>query len=191
MSAGESPSRPPLEAFCHHRWALPAVAALHTRGGGAKFVTLQKALGVGRESLKRTLEGLMEAGLVMRNPGYGHPMRPEYILTARGRSLGGPCGRLWERIASRGLTEVCLRKWSLPGILALSRVEGRFNRLRHALPGATPRALATALRDLQEAGLAERYVVDDDPPRTEYQLTRGGRLLAPLIADLERHLGPS
>src|SRR4249919_2574906 len=53
----------------HFRWSLPVLAELH-RNGGAKFVTLSQRLGVGRETLRRTLDSLVDAGLVARNPGY-------------------------------------------------------------------------------------------------------------------------
>ncbi len=31
----------------------------------------------------------MALGLVIRNPGYGHPLRPEYILTPEGHAAAG------------------------------------------------------------------------------------------------------
>src|SRR5947208_12763974 len=72
-----------IELF-HHRWAPPALALLGERGG-ARFVELQRRLDVGRESLRRALDSLLDAGLARRNEGYGHPLRPEYVLTAKGR----------------------------------------------------------------------------------------------------------
>src|SRR3954451_13536929 len=89
-----------IELF-HHRWAAPALALLGQRGG-ARFVELQRRLDVGRESLRRALDALIAGGLARRNEGYGHPLRPEYVLTARGRNAapvaagggagGGPPG---------------------------------------------------------------------------------------------------
>src|SRR3954466_4183451 len=69
----------------HHRWAAPALALLEERGG-ARFVELQRRLGVGGGSLRRALESLESLGLARRNTGYGHALRPEYVPTARGRS---------------------------------------------------------------------------------------------------------
>ena len=60
----------------------------------AKFVVLQKRLGISRSSLQRTLRALIDAGLVKKNPGYGHPMRPEYLLTERGAKVGAPAQAL-------------------------------------------------------------------------------------------------
>jgi len=175
----------PLPGLFHHRWAVPTLAALDALGGGAKFVTLQRRLGASRDLLKQTLLALAEARLVSRNPGYGHPMRPEYVLTDTGHDLAPTCGVLVEKLQHLGVTDVGLKKWSLPVAHALEAAGGRFNRLRAALGDITPRALAQALRDLQQAGLVDRRLVDDNPPRTEYRLTRRGRPLTPVLLALE------
>ena len=97
---------------------LPLVASGRggaSASGGAKFVTLANRLGVGRETLRRTLDALVEAELVARNPGYGHPLRPEYVLTARGRRLGPAAARLVEALRDEGLEDLGLKKWSTPG----------------------------------------------------------------------------
>jgi DNA-binding HxlR family transcriptional regulator len=177
-----------LADLLHHRWAVPVMATMMDHGGGAKFVTVQRALGASRGSVRRALDGLIGAGLALRNPGYGHPMRPEYILTGDGKALAPAAAGLWRKLIRLGLAEVGLKKWSLPVTVALARVPGRFNRLREALPAATPRALAAALRDLQESGLIERFLVDDDPPRTEYQVTRRGKSLAATAMELSHAL---
>jgi DNA-binding HxlR family transcriptional regulator len=173
-----------LPGLFHHRWAVPTLAALEKLGGGAKLVTLQRKLGASRELLKGTLAALIEARVVSRNPGYGHPMRPEYLLTPAGRQLAPACARLVEKLRRLGIQDVGLRKWSLPVAHALATAGGRFNRLRAALGDVTPRALAQALRDLQRVGLVERRLVDDNPPRTEYQLTRAGQHLTPAVLAL-------
>jgi len=173
-----------LPELFHHRWAVPTLALLGTEGGGAKFVTLQRRLGVARDSLKRTLAALIAMRLVARNPGYGHPMRPEYVLTAAGQRLAPPCGHLVDRMERLGVTEIALNKWSLPLVHVLSVSEGRFNVILEMLETITPRALARALSDLQKAGLVERRVVDGHPPRTDYALSKRGRELATAVKAL-------
>lgn len=154
-----------LIALFHHRWAPPALALLHARGG-ARFVELQRKLGVGRESLQRALEALVELGFVRRNAGYGHPLRPEYVVTTAGREPGAVA----ERILSAGDNDLLLRKWSVPVLAELG--EGRrFSELRAALPGVTPRALALALRELEAGDLVSRTVLDTRPPSTLYRPT--------------------
>jgi DNA-binding HxlR family transcriptional regulator len=171
-------SRPSL---FHFRWSLPVLAELE-RSGGGKFVTLAHRLGVGRETLRRTLDALVEAGLVSRNPGYGHPLRPEYVLSARGRRVGPAAARLVEALRADGLEHVGLKKWSLPVVLELVS-ERRFAELRTEL-GVSPRALTLALKELGRAGLVERRVHDGFPPWTTYRLTGRARRLRRLAAAL-------
>jgi DNA-binding HxlR family transcriptional regulator len=145
------------------------------RQRGSRFVTLSRMLGVGRESLRRTLASLIGQGLVVRNPGYGHPLRPEYTLTAEGRRVARRCVRLLALLD--GNAELVLRKWSVPVLVALTE-PSRFSELRAALPGITGRALALALKDLQRAGLVERRVDEETyPPAVVYAATAAGRRL--------------
>ncbi|HEX9597937.1 MAG TPA: winged helix-turn-helix transcriptional regulator [Gaiellaceae bacterium] len=163
-----------LIALCHHRWSAPVLAELE-RQKGSRFVTLANTLGVGRESLKRTLTALIDLGLVSRNPGYGHPLRAEYVLTPRGRPVAARCVKLLA--ALNGTADVALRKWSLPVLAALRR-PSRFSELRAELPGVTARALAFALKDLQAVGLVRRLVDDETyPPTVVYAATGAARRL--------------
>ncbi len=173
-----------LPELFHHRWTVPTLAALETLGGETKFITLQRNLGASRGSLQRTLAAMIDASLVARNPGYGHPMRPEYILTASGNQVARACVKLVEKLKRLGVEDVGLKKWSLPVAHALAAAGGRFNRVRTVLGEVTPRALSAALLDLQKADLVERMLVDDNPPRTEYQLTSTGRSLTPVMSSL-------
>jgi len=170
-----------MSSLFHFRWSLPVLAELH-REGGTKFVTLANRLGVGRETLRRTLDALVEAELVARNPGYGHPLRPEYVLTPRGRQIGPAAARLVDALRDEGLEDVGLKKWSLPVVLELT-AERRFAELRAALR-VSPRALTLALKELAGAGLVERRVHDGFPPSTTYRLTGRARRLRRLAAAL-------
>jgi DNA-binding HxlR family transcriptional regulator len=162
-----------VELF-HHRWAAPALALLDERGG-ARFVELQRRLGVTRESLRRALESLVELDYVRRNEGYGHPLRPEYLITDAGRSAS----RLAARVTASRARETLLRKWSVPVLASLDEPR-RFSELRATLPRVTPRALALALRDLEGAGLVRRDVLPTRPPSTIYRATRRAvRLIGP------------
>ena len=157
-----------LIALFHHRWAPPTLALLADRGG-VRFVELQRTLDVGRESLRRALDALIELGYVRRNPGYGHPLRPEYVITPSGREFAGVARRASESAAR----ETLLRKWSVP-VLAELGDGRRFSELRAALPGVSPRALALALRDLEDARLVRRDVLPTRPPSTLYRASRRG-----------------
>jgi DNA-binding HxlR family transcriptional regulator len=165
----------------HHRWAAPILAELH-RSKGSRFVTLSNRLGLNRESLRRTLTALIDAGLVMTNPGYGHPLRPEYILTDRGSKIAPACARLIAALDRLDANDVGLKKWSMPAVLALADGECRYSELRNRLPGVTPRALTLALKDLGAAQLVERRVTADYPPATVYRLRAKARPLARILS---------
>jgi DNA-binding HxlR family transcriptional regulator len=157
-----------------HRWALPIVAQLAATGG-SRFVPLANQLGLSRDALRQTLDALIDAGLVMRNPGYGHPTRPEYILTDKGRHVAPACARILRELRNGRLEDVVLKKWSMPILLALGR-ESRYTELRRTV-GATPRALTLALKELMARGLVERRVQAGFPPSTTYVLTPESRTL--------------
>jgi DNA-binding HxlR family transcriptional regulator len=161
-----------ISTLSRHRWALPILAHLSATGG-SRFVPLANQLGLSRDALRQTLDALIEVGFVMRNPGYGHPSRPEYVLTEDGERIAPVCARLLRELRRRGLEEVVLKKWSMP-ILAALGTESRYGELRRAL-GATPRALTLALKELAARGLVERRVHADFPPYTTYRLTAESR----------------
>jgi DNA-binding HxlR family transcriptional regulator len=172
-----------LVALFHNRWSVPILAELR-RQRGSRFVTLARTLGMSRESLRRTLAALIESGLVGRNPGYGHPLRPEYVLTTRGERVAARGEPLVRLLRELGLEEVGLKKWSMPVVYALAEGPRRFSGLRDGLEGVSPRALTLALKDLEAAGLVDRRVTDDYPPATIYRLTKTGLLLAALLGPL-------
>lgn len=162
-------STPDLIELFHHRWSPPALALIGERNG-VRSVELQRRLGAGRDSVQRALDSLIEQGLVRRDEGYGHALRPEYLPTARGRSAS----ELARRVLAAGDPETLLRKWSVP-ILAELGEERRFSELRSALGAVSPRALALALQELERAGLLRREVVPARPPTTTYRPTARGR----------------
>src|SRR6185437_15304195 len=100
LTAGER-----LAQLFHHRWAVPVLAELH-RWHGSRFVALHRRLGIGRESLRRTLAALAEQDLVARNSGYGHPMRPEYVLTAQGEAVAPACAELMVALDALGISSI-------------------------------------------------------------------------------------
>jgi DNA-binding HxlR family transcriptional regulator len=144
------------------------------------------ALGVGRDSLRRALDELVDLRLIVRNPGYGHPLRPEYLVLPAGAMLLPACVDLVDALDDMDVTETGLKKWSMPVVDALGSDSRRFSELRAALPGITARALTLALKDLAAAGLVERTVTDAFPPSTSYRLTPAA---LPLLGPLSRLRG--
>jgi len=163
-----------LSRLTHHRWALPVLAHVH-RSRGCKFVSLSRQLGVSPPALKRALDRLAELDLVVRNPGYGHPMRPEYVLGPRGEAAGERAEALVDWMRADALEADLLKKWQLPTLLAVGGEERRFGEIRTALSGASPRALSLALKSHAGLALIERDVGADYPPIPIYRATTRAR----------------
>lgn len=172
----------------HHRWTIPIVADLF-QYGGARFVELINRLQISRDSLSNTLRYLDEKQLAIRNPGYGHPLRPEYILTERGTALGPICLKFMRTVEKQDLHDLALRKWPMPVLLSINSGAQRFNELRQELDFITPRALSNTLLQLEEPKLVSRHIQDLRPPATIYQLTPKARSIIPHLESLHDSLG--
>jgi DNA-binding HxlR family transcriptional regulator len=166
-----------LIALGRNRWLAPMLVDLASHRG-ARFVELLHRLDLPRDSLVRTLEAAKVVGWVMPNPGHGHPMRPEYILTEEGMRLAGAAVAIQSAQKAAGIASEALTRWSLPLMRVIDHGEHRFNGVARALPQATPRAISLGLHGLSEIQLIRRSLVEGRPPATNYSLTETGILLA-------------
>ena len=107
----------------------------------------------------------------MKNPGYGHPLRPEYILTSKGNELGRLCSIFLKSIKTFNNSQLLFNKWSLPILYSLSDEQLKFNQLKSHLKKITASSLSRSLKKLIENGFIERIIKDDFPPVIEYTLT--------------------
>ena len=78
------------------------------------------------------------------------------------------------------------RRWTVSILYVSHEGAVRFNEFQQALGTIPPATLAQRLTDLEAAGVLERAVIDDRPPRVEYRLTRRGRQLRSLVNALTR-----
>lgn len=72
-------------------------------------------------------------------------------------------------------------KWKLNLLWTIHDKSKRFNELRRELTGISQKMLTQQLRELEEAGLIERRVIPDKPPKVEYSLSEYGNTLEPLF----------
>jgi DNA-binding HxlR family transcriptional regulator len=159
------------------RWFAPLLA-LASREEGVRFAALVARLGISRSMLAGVLDQLLRKGWLMRNPGHGHPLRPEYVLTEAGRPVGAWCDRVMEERRHLGLDGHRLGRWSLPLVARLDRRWARFSWLEAQLSPIGPRSLSLALKQLLDVQLAERRLEDAFPPKPLYGLTGRGQRLA-------------
>lgn len=172
-------STAPLEdliALGKQRWMAAVLTDIGAHKG-ARFVELINRLSLPRDTLTRTLEAAQALGWVMRNPGHGHPLRPEYILTGEGARIAEIAARQRAAQAQFGLAPGTLTRWGLPILHALDAGHERFNHVARLLTPASPRALSQGFRTLATHDLITRALIDDYPPISLYRLTESGRVL--------------
>ena len=158
-------------------WSLAILAAFH-RGVPGRQTALLQAVGAGRAAFGQSLGHLVALGLVERNPGHGHPLRPEYRLTP----AGVVAARLADgvlRVSQGGLVR---RAWVVP-VLGLSRLPCRFTQLRAGLGPVTDRALSQTLQALQAERWIDRRIDPQDwPARPVYVAAGDGARIAAVLA---------
>lgn len=158
------------------RWLMPLMALVGERQG-ARFAEML-SLGLPRSTLSASLDQLIEAGWLQRNPGHGHPLRPEYVLTEAGRPIADFSAQVTAARDALGLAPDQLSRWALPAARRLAEAPARFSALRAALAPVTPRALSLALKQMQSASLIDRALEESYPPTAIYALTGRGEMLA-------------
>ncbi len=75
-------------------------------------------------------------------------------------------------------------RWTLLVVRDLLRGRRRFNELRESVEGIPPAILSSRLRALEGAGVVERRLYQDHPPRYEYRLTPKGHALGVVVGAL-------
>jgi DNA-binding HxlR family transcriptional regulator len=82
--------------------------------------------------------------------------------------------------------ELVAHKWTIHILFALHRAAGpiRFRKLQVAVKPITQKELTKRLRDLERAGMVDRQVFAEVPPRVEYRLTELGSSLIPALTGL-------
>ena len=72
-------------------------------------------------------------------------------------------------------------RWRIVLVYHLLEGKRRFSDLRRAMPGISQRMLTLDLRALEKAGLVQRTIYPEVPPRVEYDLTENGKRLRELV----------
>ena len=162
-------------------WALPILALMHRGVPGRQAVLLAKT-GAGRTAFAQSLAHLVELGLVERTPGHGHPLRPEYRLTAAGQAAGALAGRINAATPLLGEAPLLRRVWTVP-ILAVSNQPRFFTDIKKALPPITDRALSKSLKDLERNDWLRRDIdAAVHPPRARYLAVNAGASIGTAVS---------
>jgi len=154
------------------RWIIP-VLALMAEHGGSRFSVIERRLSISTSVLSRTLSALEAQGWIASNPGHGHPLRPEYLLTSDGSRIAQWCLTVIEQRRLIGLDRAHLGRWSLPLIGEIGGAWRRFSELQRGLQPISPRALSLELVSLGNAAIIRRR-----PAGPIYSLTDRGLIFA-------------
>lgn len=161
-------------------WALPILAHLQN-GVPGRQAPLLLATGASRTAFSQSMDHLITLGLMERNPGHGHPLRPEFRPTPPGKQAAA----LAQRIQARaGDTDHLLlrRAWTLP-VLSTLHAPGHFNEIKRNLRTITDRALSQSLKSMEAQNWVHRGVDQAArPPRSIYHATNLGFEISAIAA---------
>ena len=177
------PEASKLIALFRRKWSAGILAEL-ARTGGTRVVVLRNRLGASPRAIASALEGLIQMGLIAPNPGYGHPLRPEYVLTPEGQAAAAACARIASSTARLGVPELPGYKWHLPILWTIGREPRRFREIAMRVTPITDRALSQSLKLLTETELVRTSLLDVRPPATLYESTRRAKGLVEALTEL-------
>jgi DNA-binding HxlR family transcriptional regulator len=88
------------------------------------------------------------------------------------------------RVCVAAAAEVISSKWTPQLIYALAHGTQRFCGIQKEVGGVNPRTLSARLDELERAGVIEKIVYAEVPPRVEYVLTQKGLDLIPILESM-------
>lgn len=161
-------------------WALPILSSLHT-GVAGRQAPLLAATGASRTAFAQSMEHLISIGLLERNPGHGHPLRPEFRLTPPGIEAAAIAHKIQSASAAPD-RDLIRRSWTLP-ILTTLRTPSHFNDIKRNLETISDRALSQSLKSMEVRNWVCRSVDEAArPPRSIYTAINTGGVLSRLAA---------
>lgn len=161
-------------------WALPILSHLHL-GVAGRQAPLLAATGASRTAFAQSMDHLIRIELLERNPGYGHPLRPEFRLTALGVSAAALAHKV-QSVSVDEDRELLRRSWTLP-VLASLHTPSRFNDIKRTIPSISDRALSQSLKTMEVRSWVCRRVDDRArPPMPMYEAANTGALISQAVA---------
>lgn len=157
-------------------WALPILSNLHT-GVAGRQAPLLTATGASRTAFAQSMQHLISIGLLERNPGYGHPLRPEFRLTPAGVQAAEIAHKI-QSISKPEDHDLIRKSWTLPVLTSL-HTPRHFNEIKRDLQTITDRALSQSLKSMEVRNWVSRNVDETArPPRSLYSAVNTGSLLS-------------
>lgn len=161
-------------------WSLKILALLHG-GTPGRQAALLVASGASRTAFAQSLTHLVDLGLLERNPGHGHPLRPEFRLSIRGTAIAALASRIEKVVPDPSGHALLRRAWTVP-VLAVVQEPRYFSEIRTELAPISDRALSQSLKQLQARHWLRRRIEPATyPPRPLYQAANAGARIGEAI----------
>ena len=161
-------------------WTIPILAQLDA-GIPGRQAPLLVATGAGRTAFAQSMDHLIKIGMIERNPGYGHPLRPEFRLTQMGKPVA-KLARQINHISQKEDQDLLRRSWTVP-VLACLHSMHHFAEIKYELLPITDRALSQTLKTMETRNWVCREVdVLTRPPRSRYAAISTGKLISEAAA---------
>ncbi|MFV1592161.1 winged helix-turn-helix transcriptional regulator [Phaeobacter sp. JH20_36] len=161
-------------------WAMPILSSLSS-GIAGRQAPLLAATGASRTAFAQSMDHLIDLGLIERNPGYGHPLRPEFRLTQSGAAAAAIACKIHD-VACEDDRPLLRRSWTLPVLTTLHR-PSHFSDIKRNLPTVTDRALSQSLKSMEAKSWVCRSVDGAArPPRSIYHAVNTGGLISQVMA---------
>ncbi len=155
-------------------WSLKILALLHS-GTPGRQASLIAATNASRSAFASSLNHLIELGLLEKNPGHGHPLRPEFRLTRTGVTAAAIASRILEIAPGTDAFAIIKRSWVVP-ILAVTNSPKRFSVIKSGLGAITDRALSKSLCVLENQAWLKREIdLSQRAPFPTYHAINAGR----------------
>ena len=161
-------------------WAMPILAQLDA-GIPGRQAPLLTATGAGRTAFAQSMDHLIAIGLIERNPGHGHPLRPEFRLTQSGKTAAKLASHI-SQVSTAADQDLLRRSWTLP-VLASLNSRRYFIELKRDLSPITDRALSQSLTVMEARNWVCRQVDEQArPPRSRYSAVSTGKVISEVAA---------
>ena len=159
---------------------MPILSSLNS-GVAGRQAPLLAATGASRTAFAQSLDHLMELGLLERNPGYGHPLRPEFRLTHLGARVAELADKIHD-VSAEDDWPLLRRSWTLPVLTSLHK-PSHFSEIKRRVPKITDRALSQSLKSMEARDWVYRSVDENArPPRSLYSAVNTGGAISQALA---------
>lgn len=165
-------------------WALKILALLDS-GVPGRQAPLLAATNASRPAFATSLYHLVDLKLLEKNPGHGHPLRPEFRLTPQGVIAASVAGQIINAAPDEEAFAILKRSWSVP-ILVIAGTPTRYSTIKNGLGNITDRALSQSLYFLEESDWLERKINVSERTAfpTYHAIKKGAKINRAVRADL-------